>query len=44
VQSGTAVNAPYLTENHGVPGSNPGPATQEIPANSGKRKGSGSAA
>jgi hypothetical protein len=27
VQSGTAVNASYLTENHGVPGSNPGPAT-----------------
>src|SRR5919107_548735 len=27
VQSGTAVNAPYLTENHGVPSSNPGPAT-----------------
>jgi hypothetical protein len=32
VQSGTAVNAPYLTENHGVPGSNPGPATEESPA------------
>jgi hypothetical protein len=36
VQSGTAVNAPYLTENHGVPGSNPGPATLESPRNSGQ--------
>jgi hypothetical protein len=27
------VNASILTENHGVPGSNPGPATQESPAN-----------
>ena len=44
VQSGTAANASYLTENHGVPDSNPGPATQESPANSGKRKGPGSAA
>jgi hypothetical protein len=32
------VNVPYLTENHGVPGSNPGPATLEIPANGGKKK------
>jgi len=32
------------TENHGVPGSNPGPATLEIPANGGKRKDPGSAA
>jgi hypothetical protein len=31
VQSGTAVNAPYLTEKHGVPGSNPGPATIKTP-------------
>jgi hypothetical protein len=29
VQSGTAVNAPYLTENHGVPGSNPSLATSK---------------
>ena len=27
-----------MTENHGVPGSNPGPATYKSPANSGKRK------
>jgi hypothetical protein len=27
VQSGAAVNTSILTENHGVPGSNPGPAT-----------------
>ena len=33
-----------MTENHGVPGSNPGPATPKSPANSGKRKSSGSAA
>ena len=33
VQSGAAVNTSILTENHGVPGSNPGPATQENPAN-----------
>jgi hypothetical protein len=32
------------TENHGVPGSNPGPATSKSPANSEKMKGSGSAA
>jgi hypothetical protein len=25
-------NPPNLTENHGVPGSNPGPATSKIPA------------
>ena len=25
-----------MTENHGVPGSNPGPATLKSPANSGK--------
>jgi hypothetical protein len=25
-----------MTENHGVPGSNPGPATSKSPANSGK--------
>jgi hypothetical protein len=31
-QSGAAVNIPSLTENHGVPGSNPGPATPELPA------------
>jgi hypothetical protein len=31
------VNAPYLTENHGVPGSNPGPATSKSPANGGKK-------
>ena len=30
-------------ENHGVPGSNPGPATLESPANRGKSKSSGSA-
>src|SRR5918995_2603630 len=28
-----------MTENHGVPGSNPGPATQESPANGGKTRG-----
>ena len=33
-----------MTENHGVPGSNPGPATLESPANSGKSKSLGSAA
>src|SRR5215210_4885498 len=33
-----------MTENHGVPGSNPGPATQESPANRGKGKSPGSAA
>jgi hypothetical protein len=33
-----------MTENHGVPGSNPGPATYKSPANSKKMKGSGSAA
>jgi hypothetical protein len=27
-----------MTENHGVPGSNPGPATSKSPANSGKTK------
>jgi hypothetical protein len=27
-----------MTENHGVPGSNPGPATYESPANSEKMK------
>src|SRR5215210_2936655 len=29
---------PKMTENHGVPGSNPGPATSKNPANSGKMK------
>jgi hypothetical protein len=33
-----------MTENHGVPGSNPGPATSKNPANSTKRKRPGSAA
>jgi hypothetical protein len=33
VQSGAAVNTSILTENHGVPGSNPGPATPKSPAN-----------
>jgi hypothetical protein len=37
VQSGTAVNAPYLTENHGVPGSNPGHATMKRDVLQGKR-------
>jgi hypothetical protein len=32
------------SENHGVPGSNPGPATKESPANNKKMKSSGSAA
>jgi hypothetical protein len=27
---------PKMTENHGVPGSNPSPATYKRPANSGK--------
>jgi hypothetical protein len=27
---------PKMTENHGVPGSNPGPATYKSPANGGK--------
>ena len=27
---------PKMTENHGVPGANPGPATSKSPANSGK--------
>ena len=34
----------HMTENHGVPGSNPGPATNKSPANSGKRRCTGSAA
>ena len=33
-----------MTENHGVPGSNPSPATYKSLANSEKMKGSGSAA
>jgi hypothetical protein len=33
-----------MTENHGVPGSNPGPATPKSPANSQKMNDSGSAA
>jgi hypothetical protein len=33
-----------MPENHGVPGSNPGPATFECPANSEKIKGLGIAA
>jgi hypothetical protein len=33
-----------MTENHGVPGSNPGPATSKSPANSEEMKGSGRAA
>ena len=37
------VNVSTLTENHGVPGSNPGPATTELPANSRKRKSPGGA-
>jgi hypothetical protein len=36
VQSGTAVSVLYLTENHGVAGSNPGPAVSKSPANGGK--------
>ena len=35
---------PNMTENHGVPGSNPGPATYKSPANSGKKKEPGSTA
>jgi hypothetical protein len=27
-----------MTENHGVPGSNPGPATPKLAAKSGKRR------
>jgi hypothetical protein len=33
-----------MTENHGVPGSNPGPATYKSPANSGKTRSFGSIA
>jgi hypothetical protein len=33
----TAGNTTTLTENHGVPGSIPGPATQESPAKHAKR-------
>ena len=44
VQSGTAVNAPYLTEDHGVPGSNPDPATLKSPAKLKKIRSSRSAA
>jgi hypothetical protein len=33
-----------MTENHGVPGSNPGPATVKSPANSGKNYSLGGAA
>ena len=36
----TRSDASRLTENHGVPGSNPGPATQESPANSEKMRAS----
>jgi hypothetical protein len=42
-QPGAAVNIPSLTENHGVPGSNPGPATpkkhtRRPPASGGTRR------
>src|SRR5215204_2533397 len=33
---GIAQLVEHMTENHGVPGSNPGPATSKSPANSGK--------
>jgi hypothetical protein len=33
-----------VTENHGVPGSNPVPTTSKLPANSGKSKRPGGAA
>jgi hypothetical protein len=35
-QRATTANASRITENHGVPGSNPGPATSKSPANSRK--------
>jgi len=44
VQGRTRRYIPPRTENHGVPGSNPGPATLESPANSGKRRSPGGAA
>src|SRR5215204_7040095 len=44
VQGRTRRYIPPRTENHGVPGSNPGPATQELPANGEKRKSLGGVA
>ena len=38
------MNTSILTDNCGVPGSNPGPATHESPANCGKMRSSGGAA
>ena len=42
--TGEGAGARDVPENHGVPGSNPGPATSKSAANGGKSKSSGSAA